>query len=133
RRSDGRGAGASPVTSLGQMFFLGAGFMLVETKAVVNMALLFGSTWIVNAVVFSAILIMILLANFLVLIYRPQRVHLFYLGLLGALALNLLPLDLFLGWSRPIQVTLSCLLVSAPVFFAWTIFAISFSRVAAPN
>src|SRR5262249_40351477 len=28
-----------------RMFFLGAGFMLVETKAVVHMALLFGSTW----------------------------------------------------------------------------------------
>jgi hypothetical protein len=134
RRSAALTTHHSPLTTpVGQMFFLGAGFMLVETKAVVNMALLFGSTWIVNAVVFSAILIMILLANILVLVYRPQRVHLFYLGLLAALALNLLPLDLFLGLSRPIQVTLSCLLVSAPVFFAGIIFAISFSRVAAPN
>src|SRR5262249_226246 len=33
----------------GQMFFLGAGFMLLETKGVVHMALLFGSTWIVNS------------------------------------------------------------------------------------
>ena len=31
-------------------FFLGAGFMLVETKAVVQMALLFGGTWMVNTV-----------------------------------------------------------------------------------
>src|SRR5262249_14226335 len=31
-----------------RMFFLGAGFMLIETKAVVHMALLFGSTWMVN-------------------------------------------------------------------------------------
>jgi SAM-dependent methyltransferase len=36
-----------------QMFFLGAGFMLLETKGVVHMALLFGSTWFVNSVVFS--------------------------------------------------------------------------------
>src|SRR5208337_28521 len=35
----------------GQMFFLGAGFMLLETKGVVHMALLFGSTWIVNSIV----------------------------------------------------------------------------------
>src|SRR5262249_56635223 len=47
----------------GQMFFLGAGFMLVETKAVVHMALLFGSTWMVNTVVFFAVLVMILVAN----------------------------------------------------------------------
>src|SRR5205085_11173980 len=41
----------APVRSIrrsGQMFFLGAGFMLLETKGVVHMALLFGSTWIVN-------------------------------------------------------------------------------------
>ena len=40
----------------GAMFFLGAGFMLIETKAVVQMALLFGGTWIVNSVVFCAVL-----------------------------------------------------------------------------
>src|SRR5205823_10367278 len=37
----------APVRTLrpdGQMFFLGAGFMLLETKGVVHMALLFGST-----------------------------------------------------------------------------------------
>ena len=35
-----------------RMFFLGAAFMLLETKAVVQMALLFGSTWLVNSAVF---------------------------------------------------------------------------------
>ena len=45
------------------MFFLGAGFMLLETKGVVHMALLFGSTWVVNSIVFFAILVMILLSN----------------------------------------------------------------------
>jgi membrane-bound ClpP family serine protease len=30
------------------LFFLGAGFMLLETKAIVHMALVFGSTWVVN-------------------------------------------------------------------------------------
>ena len=50
----------------GQMFFLGAGFMLLETKGVVHMALLFGSTWIVNSFVFFAILAMVLLSNLFV-------------------------------------------------------------------
>ena len=45
------------------MACLGAGFMLIETKAVVQMALLFGGTWLVNAVVFIAVLLMILGAN----------------------------------------------------------------------
>ena len=56
---------------LAQMFFLGAGFMLIETKAVVQMALLFGSTWTVNSIVFCAVLSMILVANLFVLVVRP--------------------------------------------------------------
>ena len=39
-----------------RMFFLGAAFMLLETKAVVQMALLFGSTWVVNSAVFLTVL-----------------------------------------------------------------------------
>jgi SAM-dependent methyltransferase len=116
-----------------RMFFLGAGFMLVETKAVVNMALLFGSTWIVNSIVFSAVLVMILLANVFVLVRRPKSVMPFYIGLLASLALNLLPLDLFLGMNRPMQIALSCLLVSLPIFFAGVIFAISFAQSTEPN
>jgi hypothetical protein len=46
-----------------QMFLLGAGFMLVETKALAELALLFGSTWVVNTFVFAGIFVMILLAN----------------------------------------------------------------------
>ena len=51
----------------GAMFFMGAGFLLVETKSVTEMSLLFGSTWTVNLLVFSSILVVILIANLLVL------------------------------------------------------------------
>src|ERR1043165_1109646 len=61
-----------------QLFFLGAGFMLIETKAVVTMALLFGGTWIVNSVVFTAILIMILLANLLTFKWKPTNLWPYY-------------------------------------------------------
>jgi spermidine synthase len=44
-------------------FFLGCAFFLLETKSITEAALLFGSTWIVNSVVISAILLMILGAN----------------------------------------------------------------------
>ena len=62
------------------MFFLGAGFMLLETKGVVHMALLFGSTWVVNSIVFFAILVMILLSNLYVLAVRPRRLGPYYAG-----------------------------------------------------
>jgi len=47
--------------------FMGVGFTLMESAAIVRLALLFGSTWVVNVIVFSAVLIMIFLANLLVL------------------------------------------------------------------
>ena len=46
--------------------------MLLETRAVVQMALLFGSTWLVSSAVFFTVLILILLANLYVL--KVQRV-----------------------------------------------------------
>jgi drug/metabolite transporter (DMT)-like permease len=117
-----------------QLFFLGAGFMLVETKAVVTMALLFGSTWVVNSVVFLAVLVMILLANLWTLRFKPVRLWPYYAGLLITLALNaIVPLDFFLGMNRSIQVISSCLLVFAPILFAGVIFAASFKRTNEPD
>jgi spermidine synthase len=117
-----------------QLFFLGAGFMLVETKAVVTMALLFGSTWVVNSVVFLAVLVMILLANLWTLRSKPTRLWPYYAGLLVTLTLNaIVPLDFFLGMNRSIQVLGSCLLVFAPILFAGVIFAASFRRTTEPD
>jgi SAM-dependent methyltransferase len=118
----------------GRMFFLGAGFMLIETKAVVHMALLFGSTWMVNSVVFFALLVMVLAANLFVLTVRPQRLWPYYAGLLASLALNcVVPLDFFLGMERGVQVAGSCLLVFAPILFAGVIFAVSFAHTEDPG
>jgi len=117
-----------------QLFFLGAGFMLIETKAVVTMALLFGSTWVVNSVVFLAVLVMILLANLWTLRFKPARLWPYYAGLLTALTLNaIVPLDFFLRMNRSIQVLGSCVLVFSPVLFAAVIFAASFKRTTEPD
>jgi spermidine synthase len=117
-----------------QLFFLGAGFMLVETKAVVAMALLFGSTWVVNSVVFFAVLVMILLANRWTLRFQPERLWPYYSGLLITLVLNtVIPLDFFLGMNRGIQVIGSSLLAFAPILFAGVIFAASFKRTNEPD
>jgi len=128
------GAGSFASALNVQFFFLGAGFMLVETKAVVTMALLFGSTWVVNSVVFLAVLVMILLANLWTLRSKPARLWPYYAGLLMTLALNaIVPLDFFLGMNRSIQVLGSCLLVFAPILFAGVIFAASFKRTTEPD
>jgi hypothetical protein len=130
-----RGAAAGrPLSFDGRMFFLGAGFMLIETKAVVHMALLFGSTWMVNSVVFFAVLLMILGANLHVLAVRPTRLWPQYAGLLLSLGLSAaVPLDAFLGLDRPLQVLASCALVFVPILFAGVIFATSFRRTEQPD
>ncbi len=128
------GKGASSWLLEGRMFFLGAGFMLVETKAVVQMALLFGSTWMVNSVVFFAVLVMILAANLFVLGSRPQRLWPYYAGLLLTLGLGILvPLDSFLGLGRGVQVAGASALVFLPILFAGVAFAVSFGRSAEPD
>ncbi|HJZ81153.1 MAG TPA: hypothetical protein VKD91_12440 [Pyrinomonadaceae bacterium] len=115
-------------------FFLGAGFMLVETKAVITMALLFGSTWVVNSVVFFAVLLMILLANWWTLRFPPKRLWFIYAGLLISLILNvIIPLDFFLGLNRSVQIIGSGLLTFAPIMFAGVIFATAFKRTDEPD
>jgi hypothetical protein len=111
----------------GHMFFLGAGFMLLETKGVVHVALLFGSTWIVNSVVFFAILLLILAANLYVRATGPVRLWPYYTLLVASLVANIVvPMSAFLalpGWEK---VAASCAVVFAPIFFAGIVFSTSF-------
>ena len=44
------------------LFFMGAAFLLLETRNVVQFALLFGTTWFVNALVFAGVLLAVLAA-----------------------------------------------------------------------
>jgi SAM-dependent methyltransferase len=118
----------------GQMFFLGAGFMLLETKGVVHMALLFGSTWIVNSIVFFSILVMILLSNLFVLAFKPKRLWPYYAFLIAALAVNaLVPMSTFLEMEGVTKMVASCTVVFVPVFFAGVIFAASFRESLHPD
>jgi hypothetical protein len=118
----------------GQMFFLGAGFMLLETKGVVHMALLFGSTWVVNSVVFFAILLMILLSNLYVQTIRPRRLWPYYALLAVALVANAaVPMSVFLALPGAARVLVSCAVVFVPVFFAGVIFGSAFRDSTRPD
>src|SRR6202790_3123358 len=67
-------------------FFLGAGFMLVETKAITEMGLTFGSTWQVIAIAIASILVMAFLANGIVRQFRIRRTFFLYIPLFASLA-----------------------------------------------
>jgi SAM-dependent methyltransferase len=118
----------------GQMFFLGAAFMLLETRGVVQLALLFGSTWIVNALVFAAILVMVLLSNLYVLAVRPRRTRPYYVLLFAALVLNMvLPPGAFLALPLAPRTVAVGLVVFVPIFFAGAVFAVAFRGSPRPD
>ncbi|GKQ52713.1 hypothetical protein [Bradyrhizobium sp. Ce-3] len=117
-----------------RMFFLGAAFMLLETKAVVQMALLFGSTWLVNSAVFFTALLLILAANLYVIKVPSTRLVRHYAGLLALLAVSVLvPLDTFLSGGIVWRYVIPCALALGPMFFAGVIFARSFRDEANPD
>ena len=119
----------------GRMFFLGAGFMLLETKGVVHMALLFGATWMVNSIVFFAILTMILLSN----LYRAGGTARDDFGRTTrcswprSLVNSIVPMDDFLALPGLSKVIVSCAVVFLPVFFAGVIFATAFRSSTRPD
>ena len=82
-------------------FFLGAGFLLLETKSITDCSLYFGTTWFVTMLVIAGILLMVLLANLLAMRLRSFHYY-FYLPLiLSMVLLYLTPNDVILGLSLP--------------------------------
>ena len=77
-----------PRVSNASFFLLGAGFMLVETKGITELGLVFGNTWQVIGIVISGILVMAFLANVLVQRLGLRRPLVPYLLLLASLVLG---------------------------------------------
>jgi hypothetical protein len=116
-----------PVRGLhAEFLLLGLGFSLMEAAAVVRLALLFGSTWTVNAAVFASVLLTIFVANLLVQRRRAPALGLSF-GLLFAAVLANWAFPLAVLFAVPFtgRVAATVLLVGAPVFFA----AVCFSRL----
>jgi spermidine synthase len=109
--------------------FLGAGFMLLEAQIVSKMALLFGTTWVVNAIVVSGLLCLIVAAN---LFYGAMpRIPLWipYAGLFLTLAVMFaVPVEKLFFASWLVRAIVATLALCVPVFFAGIIFVSSFAR-----
>lgn len=110
-------------------FFLGAGFLLVEAQAVSKMALLFGTTWLVNAVVIASILLLIVAANIVVEKGPPVPVRLAYAGLAASLSIAyLMPVEWLLIEAVALRIVLAVAVLCTPIFFSGIIFVTSFAR-----
>jgi len=109
-------------------FFLGAGFLLLEAQIISKMALLFGTTWVVNSIVIATLLSLIVGANFLVHLKPHFAVSIAYGGIfLSLLASYSIPLQRFFFTSLLVKIVAATVVLCLPVFFAGIIFIRSFA------
>jgi SAM-dependent methyltransferase len=110
-------------------FFLGAGFLVLETKAMTELAIFFGSTWVVNSFVIATVLCLILLANWFVANDWLTGRTLAYSLLIGSLiALYFTPLSKLLEWNSGLRNWVAVFVLCVPLFFAGVIFARQLKR-----
>jgi hypothetical protein len=110
----------------GHFFFLGAAFLLIEVKGITELALVWGTTWVVNGVVITGILILILLANLYVALLRPRKLEWYYAGLAVTLIAGyVFHIEALLATNWYVAAFVSAGLLLVPVFFAGVIFATS--------
>ncbi|MGA9724329.1 MAG: hypothetical protein WBQ86_17850 [Candidatus Binatus sp.] len=120
-------------TSLGSLqwhfFFLGTAFMLLEAHIISQMALLFGTTWVVNSIVISGLMVLIVAAN-LIVHWRPGIAVTFsYVGIFASiLVAYIVPPEAFFLASFWAKVFVSTAALCLPVFFAGIVFIVSFAR-----
>jgi hypothetical protein len=104
-------------------FFLGAGFMLIETKGITEMGLTFGNTWQVIGIVIAGILTMAFLGNCVVQWLNIRHPLVPYLFLFAALAV---------GWyvarsggfaSTPLGRLETSIVLTLPLLFSGIVFS----------
>lgn len=112
-------------------FALGAAFLLLEVQTVSRAMLLFGMTWEVNSFVITAVLVMILLANWLAANWPGLPRSFCAAGLaITLLLLGTVPLDWFNTLPLVSKLIAAGCFLTAPVFFGGLLFIRSFATCA---
>jgi predicted membrane-bound spermidine synthase len=112
-----------------QFFLLGAGFMLLETKSIIQFALLWGSTWVVASLAIASVLTMALLANAVVARKTITRPWVVAGVLVGLLVLNyLIPIGRVTFDSRVAESVFYAALVFSPILCAGLLFGSAIAR-----
>jgi len=112
-----------------QFFLLGAGFMLLETKSIIQFALLWGSTWVVASLAIVSVLTMALAANAIVARWTVKRPWTVAGVLVVLLALNyLIPIGRVTFDSRAAESLFYAVLVFSPVLCAGLLFGSAIAK-----
>lgn len=109
------------------MFFMGCAFMLLEVRAMADLSLLYGSTWVVNSVVIAGVMLVILFGTWL-----ANRLSAKHIPMLAALLLASLLVTILVSVSSVAALgsvlgsVLPVLLYLIPMGVAATIFGLFF-------
>ena len=110
-------------------FLLGAGFMLLETKSIIEFALLWGSTWVVASLAIASVLSMALVANYVVSKVEITRPWLVGGVLLALLVLNFfIPVGTIAFESRVVESFFYAMLMFSPILCAGLLFGSAIKR-----
>ena len=115
-------------------FFLGAGFMLVETKGITEAAKIFGGTWIVISIIILLILTMAFFANLLISKnIKFKEVTIYSLILFSILISYLVSLLNIENYSLNLARILTPIFLTLPIFFSGLAFSNELKKLNSPS
>lgn len=118
------------MSSYTDLAWMGASFTLLETKNIVQFALLFGTTWLVNSLVFAGVLVSVYAAIEVARHVKLPKPIVLYGALLAALAVAwIVPQAELLALSFVPRFIVAIVIAFAPIFFANLVFAQRFRNV----
>jgi spermidine synthase len=123
------GAARGPLSVKLAFALMGAAFLLLEAKSVIQFSLLFGTTWLNNSLVFLAVLVLVLAGNWTAQAVRGRWLlwGTFPLLVASTLATLAYPLShLLYVENGTLRFAAASLLTFAPVFFANVLFSTAF-------
>ena len=110
------------------LFFMGAAFLLLETKNITSFALLFGTTWVVNAIVFGGVLVAVLLAVETTRRFKTPSLPIVYAGIaVSLLVAYAVPNSALLSLPLFPRMVAAVALAFAPIYLANVAFAKRFA------
>lgn len=108
-------------------FVLGVAFLLLETRSLTTFSLLFGTTWLVNALAFFGILASVLAAIGVGSVARAVSPRWLYVALLASLLVSYVVAPDSLLFDPPwLRYVIASALAFAPIFLANLVFTFSF-------
>jgi hypothetical protein len=112
-----------------QFFLLGAGFMMLETRSIIQLALLWGSTWVVASLAIASVLTMAMVANYIVSKVEIERAWMVGAVLGVSLAVNyLVPVGRVAFESRVLESVFYAVLMFSPILCAGLLFGSAIKR-----